>query len=70
MQSKKLSFIEVLTNTLIGYGIAVVGQILIFPMFGLKVSLADNLWIGLLFTVVSVFRGYVIRRIFNKGESK
>ncbi|MCT7432462.1 hypothetical protein N5T66_04145 [Aliarcobacter cryaerophilus] len=30
-----------------------------------NMSLIDNLLIGLLFTVISIIRGYFVRRLFN-----
>jgi len=65
MQSKKHSFIEACVNILIGYGVAVVSQLLIFPLFGVNLPLGDNLMIGAWFTVISLIRSYVIRRGFN-----
>jgi hypothetical protein len=37
----------------------------VFPLFGIRVSLADNLLIGVVFTVVSLARSYALRRVFN-----
>ena len=65
-QSKLESLIESLFNILIGYGIAVASQLLIFPLFGIHIPLSDNLLIGLWFTVISLLRSYAIRRWFNK----
>ena len=65
-QSKTQSFIESLLNIGVGYVIAVTAQMIIFPMFGMIVPLADNLLIGLMFTVVSLVRSYYLRRLFNK----
>lgn len=64
-QSKRMSFLETLTSTAIGYGVAVSAQIVIFPVFDIHVPLHDNLMIGALFTVVSIIRGYFVRRAFN-----
>ena len=58
MQSKKQSFIEQLI-------VALLSQILIFPLFDIHIDIADNLWIGLWFTVISVVRGYIVRRLFQ-----
>ena len=65
MQSKKMSLIETVLSVLIGYIVALLSQIVVFPLFDIKVSLIDNLLIGLLFTVISIIRGYYIRRLFN-----
>ena len=65
MQTKKMSLIETLSSVVIGYIIALVSQLIIFPVFNIEVSLTDNLLIGLFFTVVSIIRGYYVRRFFN-----
>lgn len=66
IQSRRHSLIEACTNTAIGYGINLVMQMVIFPIFGLHVSFKKNIGIGLAFTGVSVARQYVIRRWFTK----
>ncbi len=66
MQTKKHSIIEILFNTSLGYVIAICSNMIVFPLFGLDVSIQDNLLIGAIFTVISIIRGYVVRRIFNK----
>ena len=64
-QSRRMSLLESLTNVAIGYGVAVATQIAVFPLFGLEVSLYDNLAIGGLFTLVSIARSYAVRRLFE-----
>ena len=64
-QSRRWSFFESCVNVAVGYGVAVLAQIAIFPLFGIRVSLADNLLIGAWFTVISLARSYVVRRAFN-----
>jgi high-affinity Fe2+/Pb2+ permease len=66
MQTKKQSFIESLTNTFVGFAISFAATFLIFPLVGIQSSGAKNFVITLFFTVVSILRGYVIRRYFNK----
>ena len=61
-----MSMVEAAANVVIGYGIAVATQALVFPMFGLHASLSDNLLIGAIFTVVSIVRSYSLRRTFEK----
>ena len=67
-QSKKHSLIESLVNVAVGYGIALATQMLVFPLFGIHISLQDNIVIGLLFTVVSIARSYALRRLFNRWQ--
>ena len=65
-QSRRASFLEACTNIVVGYTVAVATQYAVFPAFGLKVGLVENLGIGLIFTVVSLIRSYVLRRLFNR----
>ena len=60
-----MSLVESLTNVAVGFGIAVVTQVVVFPWFGLRTSLSDDLAIGALFTVVSIIRSYILRRLFE-----
>ena len=64
-QSRIMSLVEAVANVFVGYGVAVVTQTLIFPIFGLQTTLAQNLKMGAVFTVVSIARSYVLRRVFE-----
>jgi len=66
MQSKTDSLRESFLNILIGYVVAILSQLSIFPLFGIHIPLSDNLLIGLYFTVISLIRSYTLRRVFNK----
>lgn len=66
MQTKKHSLLESLSNIGIGYSVAIVSQLMVFPLFGIDVPLSSNLLIGLWFTGISLIRGYLLRRIFNR----
>jgi hypothetical protein len=70
MQSRLASFIESVVNIAIGYGVAVASQLVIFPLFGIDIPLSDNLAIGLWFTVISLVRSYVVRRMFNAWHGR
>jgi hypothetical protein len=66
-QTKKGSATEVAVNLAIGYTVNFLANLCILPLFGFTtLSLAKNAEIGVLFTLVSVARQYVIRRAFNK----
>ena len=69
MQSRWMSFLEAVANVVVGYGLAVITQIVVFPMFGLYASLGENLLLGSLFTGISLARSFAIRRIFNRRLS-
>ncbi len=64
-QSRKMSLMETITSTVIGFVIAIASQYVIFPLFGIYVPLHAHLVMGTFFTVVSVVRGYLVRRLFN-----
>ena len=64
-QSRMMSLVESVTNVVVGFGVAVMAQMLVFPLFGLHVTLVDNLTIGAIFTVVSIARTFVLRRLFE-----
>lgn len=69
-QSRRMSLLESVANVVVGYGVAVVAQIVVFPLFGLEVTLSQNLQIGLVFTGVSLVRSYVLRRAFEALRSR
>ncbi len=64
-QSRTMSLVESVANIGVGYGIAVVAQVVVFPIFGLHTTLAQNLTMGAIFTVVSIGRSYALRRLFE-----
>lgn len=64
-QSRRMSLIESLVNVAVGFGVAVATQAIVFPIFGLRASLADNLTIAVVFTLASIARSYALRRLFE-----
>jgi len=66
MQSRRRSLLEAISNVVVGYALAVITQIVVFPWFGLQVSLSDNLAIGALFVTISLIRSYALRRVFER----
>ncbi len=64
-QSRLMSMVESLANVLVGYVVAVVTQMAVFPVFGLTVTVTENLLIGLILTAVSIVRSYALRRGFE-----
>jgi hypothetical protein len=69
-QSRTMSLVESVTNTIVGIVVAVYTQILVFPLFGLPpLAVSTNIQLALVFTTVSLARSYIIRRIFNSFDS-
>ncbi len=60
-----MSLAEAAANVVIGYGIAVATQVVVFPVFGIHIALADDFAIGCVFAAVSILRSYILRRLFE-----
>ena len=69
-QTRRHSAMESVANVIIGYSVALVSQILIFPLFGIFLPLSSNLEIGAYFTVISLIRSYVLRRLFTNRKEQ
>jgi hypothetical protein len=65
MQTRWMSLMESIANVIVGFVVAVIAQILVFPLFGMHPTVSQNLWIGLIFTAVSLVRSYLLRRGFE-----
>jgi len=64
-QSKKHSFYETMTNTVLG---TVIGFCLVYfvaPVIGVCSTVEQSLGINAMFIVASTLRGYGVRRLFN-----
>ena len=66
MQTKSQSLVESCINVAIGYGVAMLSQILVFPLFGIHIQMSSNLAIGGIFTIISIARSYFVRRVFDR----
>jgi hypothetical protein len=64
-QSRLGSFVEACINVLIGFTINYIANLFVLPIFGFYISLENNFYMGLIYTVISVVRSYCIRRWFN-----
>lgn len=65
-QSPKKSLIESITQTVIGLGTSIILQLILYPMMGIPVTFSQNLIITLVFFLVSIIRGFLIRRWFER----
>ena len=65
-QTKKQSVLETITNTAVGFAISLAATFFIFPVLNIESTGSKNVAVTIFFTVISLLRGYVIRRIFNK----
>lgn len=64
-QTKLGSFYEACINVFIGFGINYCANLLILPIFGFHITLIENFFMGLLYTIISVIRSYIVRRWFD-----
>lgn len=64
-QSRFMSLVEAVTNVVVGFGVAVTAQVLVFPVFGIRLPLGTNVQIAVVFTLISIVRSFVLRRIFE-----
>lgn len=64
-QTSRQSAIETCASTAIGFAIAYVASYTVLPLFGHNVTHGENFWITAIFTVISLVRGYFVRRLFN-----
>jgi hypothetical protein len=64
-QTKWGSLVEAKANIVVGFAINWSANMIVLPWFGFKLSGGTAFEIGLVFTVISMARQYVIRRWFN-----
>jgi hypothetical protein len=64
-QTRLGSLIEAVMNIVIGFGINWSANMVVLPWFGFHVTGGQAFGIGLVFTVISLARSYIIRRWFN-----
>lgn len=64
-QTRKQSVVETIAGTVIGYVVAVIANAIVLPLFGYQTTVGDNMGIAVVFTIISLLRGYAVRRLFN-----
>lgn len=64
-QSRVMSLVEVVTGSAIAFVLAIWANYVVLPLFGFQVKLGQSLAITVIFTVISIVRGYVVRRVFT-----
>lgn len=65
IQSRKMSFLEAKTNAVIGLIISWLFTFYGLQLFGLEPNVQESIAITACYFVLSLGRGYFIRRIFN-----
>lgn len=64
-QSKRQSMYETIISTMIGFVVSLISVVVIFPVFDIHTSFGTDFVITVYFTVISIVRGYFVRRYFN-----
>jgi hypothetical protein len=64
-QTKLQSAVETAASTAVGFAISWAATLVVLPWFGHQPSVADGFGITVAFTVLSLVRGYALRRFFN-----
>lgn len=65
MQSKIASLVETLVNIAIGFAVSMVLNFVLLPQVGCTISAEQNIFIVCVFTITSIIRSYLTRRLFN-----
>ncbi len=65
-QPKAWSLLESITNIVVGVVLAFSSQIAIFSWYGIPISWHLNLEMTGWFTIVSLLRSFLLRRLFNR----
>ena len=64
-QTKRASLLEAASNILIGFWVSVGANMLVLPHFKNPGAFTEAFLIGLIFTLISFCRSYLLRRLFN-----
>jgi hypothetical protein len=65
-QTRKQSAVETVAGVAIGFAVSLLASVIVFPMFGHSFTMSQNVGITIIFTVLSIARGYAVRRLFNR----
>lgn len=64
-QSRRMSLVETVAGVAVGFVVSVLASFVVYPIFGHAFTLSQNIGITIIFTVLSIVRGYLVRRAFN-----
>ena len=65
MQPRRLSALEAVASTAIGFGVSLALTFTVLPLFGYHVTASHAWGITAIYTGASIIRGYAVRRAFN-----
>ena len=67
-QTRRMSLVESIANTGAGFLVSLVLQISLFSLMSIETTTSQNLLMSGVFTVASLVRGYLMRRLFLRWE--
>lgn len=67
-QTRSMSLVESIANTGAGFLVSLVLQISLFSMMSIETTTTQNLLMSGVFTLASLVRGYLMRRLFLLWE--
>jgi len=67
-QTRSMSLVESIANTGAGFALSLLIQISLFSLMSIETTTSQNLLMSGVFTVASLVRGYLMRRLFLYWE--
>ena len=67
-QTRSMSLVESVANTGAGFALSLLIQISLFYLMSIETTTTQNLLMSGVFTVASLVRGYLMRRLFLRWE--
>lgn len=67
-QTRSMSLVESIANTGAGFALSLLIQISLFSLMSIETTTSQNLLMSGVFTVASLVRGYLMRRLFLRWE--
>ena len=64
-QGIKGSLVESIIQVFTGWGVAIITQLIVYPIMGIDVSIMQNINLSLIFIVVGFIKQYYVRRLFE-----
>lgn len=65
-QTRRQSLLEACANVVLGFGVALGLQMVLFPVFGIRIETASHIGLAVAFTLASILRSYFVRRVFER----
>ena len=64
-QGIKGSLVESIVQVLTGWGVAIITQLIVYPLMDIEVSIVQNIWISMIFIAIGFIKQYYVRRLFE-----